>query len=342
MVRVGVLGVGFMGKMHFNVHRGNRKAKLIALSDLDPAKLAGDWSKIAGNIADARAAQVDLSGLKLYGDPAEMFGDPEIDLVDITLPTFLHAKYAIAALEAGKHVVCEKPMALTLADCDAMIAAAEKAKRVLVIAHCIRFWPEWMVLKQIVDGRKYGKVQSATFWRRSATPLWSWDGWLLDEKRSGGALVDLHIHDIDYVNYVFGVPKAVSARGVVGGVSKSAIDSVATQYFYDGGAQVTAEGSWTMAAGFGFDHGFLVSLEGATVEYDLKSGKPLTVHTKKGKSLQPKLPKNDGYVAELRYFVDCIGTGKKPSTVTAQDGRNALAVALAEGKSVRTGEKVAL
>jgi predicted dehydrogenase len=340
MVKVGILGLGFMGKMHFNVHRGNRKAKVVALADVDPKKLAGDWSAIAGNIADKRAAQVDLSGLRLHADPGDLFRDPDVDVVDITLPTFLHAKYAVAALRAGKNVICEKPMALTLGECDEMLAAANVAGRVLVVAHCIRFWPEWAALKQIVDSRKYGRVLSATFWRRSATPLWSWDGWLLDEARSGGAIVDLHIHDVDYINYLLGVPKAVCSRGVVGGVSKLAIDSVTTQYVYDGGPQVTAEGSWALMPGFGFDHGFLVALEEATVEYDAKAGLPLTVHPRRGKSRQPKVAKSDGYVAELRYFVDCIGAGKQPTVVTAQDGRNALAVTLAEARSVRTGERV--
>ena len=342
MVKVGIVGVGFMGKMHFNVYKNYPKARVVALADVDPVKRAGDWSRIGGNVEDKRAANVDLSGIRVYSKAEELFKDECVDVVDITLPTFLHAKYAVAALKAGKHVICEKPMALTLADCDRMMAAAKAAKRTLVIAHCIRFWPEWTVLKQIIKSGKYGKVKAARFYRMSLTPTWSWTNWLLDGKRSGGALVDLHVHDIDYVNYAFGVPKAVQSSGVVGGVSKTGIDSISTHYLYKDGAQIVAEAHWMAAPGFGFTHGFHVVLEKATIEFDAKSNTPLTIHEASGKSFQPEKPENDGYVTELRYFVDCIGAGKKPTTVTAQDGRNALKVALAEDKSVRTRKPVSL
>jgi len=342
MVKVGILGVGFMGTAHFRAYCAYRKAKVIALSDLNPKRLEGDWSDIAGNIEGAQAAGADISKMHLHADPADLFADPDVDVVDITLPTFLHAKYAIAALEAGKHVICEKPMACTLGDCDRMIAAAKKARRQLFIAHCIRFWPQFVVLKKLIDSKKYGKVLSATFWRRSSTPTWSWDNWLMDPKRSGGAIVDLHIHDTDFINYVFGVPKAVRSVGVVGGVSKAAVDSVVSQYIYKSGVQVTAEGSWAMAPGFGFTHGFCVVLEGATVEHDAKTATALTVHTVKGKTLTPRVPKLDGYVAELRHFVDCIAAGKGSGVVTPRDARNALAVCLAETKAVTSGRSVAI
>jgi 1,5-anhydro-D-fructose reductase (1,5-anhydro-D-mannitol-forming) len=340
MVKVGIVGIGFMGKQHFGAYRTLKTAKVVALSDLDPKKLAGDWRAIAGNIADPRAAQVDLSGLHLHAPPAALFRDSDVDVVDITLPTFSHAKYAVAALEAGKHVICEKPMAITVAECERMIAAAKAAKRLLFIAHCIRFWPEYVVLKKLVDSGKYGRVLSARFWRMSATPRWSWDGWLLDEKRSGSAAVDLHIHDTDLVNYVFGVPKAVRSVGAVGAVSNTGVDSLTTQYIYGRGAEVVATGNWIAAPGFGFTHGFCVCLEKATVEFDLKSKVPLTVHPMAGPSVQPKLPKDDGYLAELRHFVNCIAAGKPSSVVTAEDARDALKVALAEVKSVKTGKPV--
>lgn len=340
MVKVGLLGIGFMGKMHFNTYNAYRGSKVVALSDLDAAKLAGDWSKIAGNIEDARAAKVDLSGLKLYAEPAEMFRDPEVDVVDITLPTYLHAKYAVAALEAGKHVICEKPMAISLAECGQMLAAARAAGRLLFVAHCIRFWPEYKVLKQLIASGRYGKVLSASFWRKSSTPRWSWDNWLLDPARSGSAIVDLHIHDTDYVSYVFGLPAAVYASGAIGAVSNNGVDAVVTHYVYPGGPHVTAEGNWALAPGFGFTHGFCVVLEKATIEMDLKGGKPLTIHPLKGKSRTPRVPKDDGYVAELKHFVGCIAAGRPSDVVTAEDARAALTICLAEEESVRTGQAV--
>ena len=341
MVKIGVLGLGFMGQMHFNTLRACRGAKVVAICDTDPKKLAGDWG-VAGNIDDTRSEPVDLSGIVTYSDPGKLFADPDVDVVDITLPTFLHARNAIAALKAGKHVICEKPMALTVADCDKMIAGAKEAKRQLFVAHCIRFWPEWVVLKKLIDSKKYGKVLSATFWRKSATPKWSWSGWLMADERSGGAVVDLHIHDTDFINYAFGVPQSVSSTGVVGGVTKSAVDHLVSQYRYAKGPQVTAEGGWAMAPGFGFTHGFCVVFEKATVELDAKSGPPLTMHPVKGTSRTLAVPKGDGYSRELRHFVDCIASGTASPVVTAEGARDALKVCLAESKSVRTGKSVTI
>lgn len=339
MVKVGILGIGFMGTQHFRAYQGYRKARVTALSDLNPNRLTGDWSDIAGNI-EGGGGKADLRAVHLHAEPADLFADPDVDVVDITLPTFVHAQYAIAALRAGKHVICEKPMGITVAQCNRMIAAAKKARRLLFVAHCIRFWPEYLTLKKIIDSKRYGKVLSARFWRISATPTWSWDNWLMDEKRSGGAVTDLHIHDSDFVNYVFGVPKAVRSTGVVGAVSKSCVDAVTTQYIYPRGPEVVAHSGWIAAPGFGFTHGFCVCLERATVEHDAKSGTPLTVHTADGKSLTPRVPKHDGYVAELRHFVDCIAAGKRSDVVTAADARDALKVTLAEARSVKTGRVV--
>jgi len=174
--------------------------------------------------------------------------------------------------------------------------------------------------------------------RLAALPKWA--DWYWDPALSGGAVLDLHIHDTDFINYVFGLPKAVRSTGVVGGVTKSAIDHVVTQYVYPRGPQVTAEGGWAMAPGFGFTHGFCVVLEKATVEHDARSGLALTVHTRAGKTLKPKVPAGDGYIAELRHFVDCVAKGQAPTVVTPQAARDAVKVCLAEAKSVKTGREV--
>ncbi len=339
MVKVGILGIGFMGTQHFRAYRAYRKAEVTALSDLDPKKLTGDWSDIAGNI-EGGGGQVDLSDIRVHKDPTALFADPDVDVVDITLPTFLHAKYAYAALRAGKHVICEKPMAITLAECDKMIRAAKKARRHLYVAHCIRFWPEFAKLKELLDGTKYGKVLSARFWRVSATPTWSWDNWLMDEKRSGGAVVDLHIHDTDFVNSLFGPPKSVRSVGVVGSVSRSCVDSVTTQYVYEKGPEVVATGSWIAQPGFGFTHGFRVCTEKATIEHDAKSETRLMVHTADGETEKPRVARNDGYVAELQHFVDCIQADEESDVVSAEDARTALKVTLAEARSVKSGKAV--
>ena len=98
-------------------------------------------------------------------------------------------------------------MALTVTDCDRMIQAARKSGKILQIGHCVRFWPEYAKAKEIVDSGKYGRVVAAMFQRLGAAPGWSVDNWFINEKRSGGVALDLHIHDTDYVQYLFGMPK---------------------------------------------------------------------------------------------------------------------------------------
>ncbi len=142
MLKIGIAGLGFMGKMHYGVYSANPKAKVVAISDSDPKKLKGDWSAIAGNIGDASSKKVNLKGIRVYDRTEDLIRDPGVDVVDITLPTYLHAKYAGMALKLGKNVLCEKPMAMNPAECSRMLAAASSSEGVLMIGHCIRFWPE--------------------------------------------------------------------------------------------------------------------------------------------------------------------------------------------------------
>jgi 1,5-anhydro-D-fructose reductase (1,5-anhydro-D-mannitol-forming) len=340
-VRVGVVGIGFMGKMHFGVYKANPKSQVVAIADVDEKKLSGDWSAIAGNIGDASAKSVDLAGIKKYPDAMDLINDPEIDLVDITLPTYLHAKYTLAALAAGKHVLCEKPICNDLADARKVVAAAKKAKGLFMVAQCIRFWPEYAWTKEhVVEKQEFGKVLSASFRRLSGTPVWSWTNWLMDAKKSGSAAIDLHIHDVDYVRYLFGDPKAVWALGSVDAVSKGGgADHIVAQYRYPGVKQVTAEGGWAMAKGFGFEMSFILVCEKATVVYNCTKTPAFAVYTNSGETITPQVAAGDGYSREMDYFLDCIVEGRAPKTVTGTEALKSLALALAEVKSVKAGGK---
>jgi predicted dehydrogenase len=341
MIRVGVVGIGFMGKMHFGVHQASGKSRVVAIADVEGAKLKGDWSAIAGNIGDPSAKQVNLEGITTYAKAEELIHDHEVELVDITLPTYLHARYALAALKAGKHVLCEKPIALTMDEANEMVAAAKKAKGCFMVAQCIRFWPEYEVAKELVQRKTYGTVYSASFRRVSATPVWGWKNWLQKHKLSGGAVIDLHIHDIDYINDLFGLPKAVSAVGVT--KTSGGVDHIVANYtFARKNLQVTAEGGWGMHPAFPFSMAFTIVCEKATIDYSSAKSPSLTVYTADGKAVVPEVPSGHGYSREIDYFLGCIQEGRKPTRVTAETGRDALRVAWAEIASVRTGRRVAL
>ena len=211
MINVGIIGFGFMGKMHFNCYRKMKNVRVAAMCDIEPDKFTRKGGT-AGNIKGADKP-LDFTGVELFHDFDAMLKKADLDAISITLPTYLHCEYTLKALKAGLNVLCEKPMAMTVQECEKMAAAAQKSRRILQVGHCIRFWPEYAKTKEIIDSGKYGKVKAATFQRLSLTPTWSWQNWLLDNRKSGGANLDLHIHDSDYVQYLFGMPKSVFSRG---------------------------------------------------------------------------------------------------------------------------------
>jgi predicted dehydrogenase len=342
MVKVGLIGIGFMGNMHFGCYRDNPKAQIVAIADINKKKLSGDWSDIVGNIAGG-AGKVDLTGIRTYDSAEKLIGDADIEYVDICLPTYMHPKHAIMALEAGKHVLCEKPIALTVKDADRMIAAAKKARRNLMIGQCIRFWPEWAWLKDVIKKKKYGRVMSVHFSRLSPLPTWGWKNWLAQAQYSGGAAVDLHIHDTDFVCYVFGVPKkvtSVAAKGPTGGY-----DHIETTYHYANNIKITADGGWEGHAAFPFRMAYQVFCQNATIEYDCRLDPPLGIYLKDGSvrtGTDEKIPATDGYHAEINYYVDCIAAKRKPTLCRPEDARTSLAVIHKEIASAERNATVAI
>jgi predicted dehydrogenase len=206
-------------------------------------------------------------------------------------------------------------------------------------AMCLRFWPQWLWVKEAVDEGRYGRVLAARFRRASEPPGWSKD--FLDGAKSGGALLDLHIHDADFVQFCFGRPRAVFATGFT--LLSGAIDYVSAIYQVAGGASVTAEGTWVMTEGHGFNMAYTFIFERATVDYDLARGAKALRLFEKGRELRTiSLEGPDGYTAELSHMVESIRAGRGPSVVTAGDGLGAVEICEAEEESVRTGQIVRL
>jgi len=228
-VRVGIIGMGFMGRMHLAGYRKLPDAKVTAMADIDEEKRRGKAGD-AGNLGDT-GFQFDIKSFEqVYDSGFKLIEDPAIDLVDICVPTCDHKDLFVAAVEAGKHVLCEKPMAVRPADVTAMVAAGKNAKGAVMIAQCIRFWPAYVLLKEYVNSRKFGKCKSVILCRQGGKGMWS--PWYYQAAVSGGALYDLHVHDTDYVNFLFGRPESVSSIGSVGGTSDKGVDHVVTHYYY--------------------------------------------------------------------------------------------------------------
>ena len=338
MTRVGIIGLGFMGKMHFRCYQAMDHVEVVAICDTDSAKFA-DTAGVAGNIEGAEAP-LDFTGIELYDNFDKMLAEAKLDAVSVTLPTYMHREYALKTLEAGVNVLCEKPMALNVEDGQAMLAEAQQSGRLLQIGHCIRFWPEYAKTKEIVDSGQYGKVLAATFQRLSLTPTWSWQGWLMDGAKSGSAALDLHIHDSDFVQYLFGMPKAVFSRAA-GGPSGE-YDHIVTQYVYDNDRVITAEGGWSMAPTFGFEMSFNVLLEQATIVYDCTRDPAFRVCPTEGDAYSPEVAAGDGYSNEIEHFVKAVRGESVPDIITPQQSIDSVRLVLAEKQSAATCEKVVL
>jgi len=338
MLRIGIAGLGFMGRMHYKCYKALENARVVAVCDLNP-NIEEDTKKAIGNVGETEEA-VDFTGLKLYTDYEKMLKEAKLDAVSITLPTYLHADFSIKALQAGLNVLCEKPMALNVQDCERMIAQANRSGKVLQIGHCVRFWPEYAKAKEIIDSGKYGKVIAATFQRLGAAPAWSADNWFMNEKRSGGVALDLHIHDTDFVQYLFGLPRAVSSLGAKGPGGE--LLHIATQYLYDDDKAVIAEGSWAMTPSFGFEMSFNIALETATIVYDLTRKPAFKVCPAEGQSITAEVEKGDGWFLEIAHFVKTISGQKVKPVTTLEQSLNSVKIVEAEKESIRKRQKISI
>jgi len=333
-IKVGILGLGFMGNCHFNAYKGVEKARVTVLCDCDDNKLRDD-SRVAGNISGA-GQKKDLTGIKTYSEASRLLADPEVDVVDITLPTYLHAEWTIKALKAGKHVICEKPMALSSPDARKMVSASRQARRQLFIGHCIRFWPAYEVARAIIRSGRYGKVLSAVFSRISPKPTWSWNNWLLNPKLSGNAALDLHIHDADFILYLFGSPKAVSSHG--SGSARSGFEHIVTSYDFAKKNVVIAEGGWGYENKYPFSMTFRIAMEKASLA--LHADGKLTLYQSGRDPEIVVVPPGDGYGRELVHFVDCIAAGKKSRIVSPESAMLSVKLIETEIKSAAAGKSI--
>jgi predicted dehydrogenase len=336
-VNVAVVGLGFMGVTHIKTYQRLKAAKVVAVCDSVRLPVNGVLAGVAGNITGSGALDLGRK-IKVYRALEEVLADPEVDLVDLCVPTPLHSEQSIAALKAGKHVLCEKPLSLTSARARDIVRAAESASGFFMPAMCMRFWPGWSCLKEVVTAKTYGKVLAARFRRMSPPPSWS-KATYARASQTGGALFDMHIHDTDFVQFLFGRPASVFSAGVIR--ADDSIDHVVTQYHFPGGPAVYAEGSWLLTGGFNMS--YTVLCERATLDFDSARGAEALLVTEQGKPQRVvKTDGSDGYTGEIRYLLEAIQSGKAPKVVTARDGLNAVQICEAEAKSVRTGRVVSL
>ena len=296
-LKVAEIGMGGISGAHVPSWNRMEDVELVAICDIRPEMM------------DRYDGQTTA---RKYTDFDEMLESEEIDVLDITLPTYMHADYAVKALSRGIHVVSEKPISLRREDVARVYEAAEKNDRYFMVAHVLRFWPEYIYLKDCIDSGRYGKLVSGTMTRIGGIPVASWDGWMQDPERSGMVPFDLHIHDLDFLVYTLGKPEV---EHIFHGM-----DYMHTIYRY-GDVRIACESAWFHAP-VQFSATFRMQFEKAVLEFN---GGSLRIYKEDwtisdlnmASSIEEGcyVPQSDGYFNELRYFIDCVKDGMKPEVI---------------------------
>ena len=300
MIKVGLIGCGFMGGMHAACYAAlaDKGVKVTAVSDARPEFLE---------------KMVQQTGAKGYASSEELIKQADVDVVDICLPTYLHAATACAAMEAGRDVFCEKPICLQDEEAQQILEVKNRTGRKMMIGQVIRLWDEYAWLKKTVDAGTYGRVLSGVFQRVSSRPGWASNNWLSSASLPGGVAVDMHIHDVDFVRYLLGDPDRIQA-----GANRDKdgmIKHIFAIYNYGKDVAVSIEASWDYPATFPFSATFRVKLEQATITYDANG---LTVYPEQGEPFHPEIEQQysgensiggnisslGGYYNELKYFIE--------------------------------------
>jgi predicted dehydrogenase len=347
MTNVGIIGVGFMGMIHYLAYQRLGGAKVVALCETDPVRLAGDWTSIKGNFGP-RGEKMDLTGIAQYPEVSEMLADPNVEMVDICLPPALHAETAVAALKAGKHVFCEKPIALNPADAERMVDTARQNGRMLMIGHVLPFFAEYNFAYKAITGGQYGKLLGGHFKRVISDPTWLPS--FYDPRTTGGPMLDLHVHDAHFIRLVCGMPKSVHS---VGNMRGEVVERFTTQFRFDDPAMVvTAASGVIYQQGRPFTHAYEIYLQKATLffEYAAIAGlddivTPVTVLTEDGKAHRPQLGSGDpidAFAGELGEAVRAIAAGSPSPILAGELARDAVILCQRQTESVQTGRQVAV
>jgi predicted dehydrogenase len=296
MLHIGIAGVGGLGQLHLKNYLARPDVAVTAL-----ATRTGTVHNVDTNLG-AGHPSFDIGSIRCDTGYESLCDDPAIDVVSVNLPTDLHAAAVIRALENGKHVFSEKPMALAADDARAMIAAAETADRRLMIGHCLRFAPVYLAAEKVIRGGAYGRPLLARFTRSGGIPTWGSQNWFQDPARSGGAVVDLHIHDIDLCVWWWGRPQSITATGVDANLVHSA-------WRYADGPAVQFESTWEPATSSPFRYSFQVVFEHATLMFDSRNDHGLQLA--RDKEVVPvDVAEGCPYAAEDNYFLDVVIDGK--------------------------------
>jgi predicted dehydrogenase len=321
MIKLGLIGAGFMGSTHsacYEILSKQKDLKVTAIADLDSTKAKKAAEKF---------------GAKVYSSAQELLDNANVNTVDICLPTYLHAEYGVKAMKKGFNVFIEKPVCLKEDEAETLLKTQAETGAKVMVGQCIRMWDEYVFLKDMIENKQYGELKTAVFKRISPRPNWSWNNWILDSNKSGSAVLDLHIHDVDYVRYILGEPDSIKVS-----VSRNEenIDHVFSMYSYDkGNKHVLIEGGWDYPSNVSFEMEYRVNFQKAAVVFNSGSSPSIKVYMENGEQYTPDFNQEfvaesdelggnisslGGYFNELKYFIECILNKSPIETAPLEEG----------------------
>ena len=321
-MRVGLIGAGFMGGVHLEAYASIPDVEVVGIAD---ARI------------EAAVAGAEMVGARPYASYEDLVAGEDVEVVDVCLPTAFHRDLAVRAAGEGRHVILEKPIARTMEDAQQILDAFSGDGPRLFVGHVVRFFPEYVGIKQKFDAGDLGTVGVIRTSRRSPFLL-GWNDWYADWRVSGGVLLDLVIHDFDYLRWTLGEVERVYARGMLGR-EYNRLDYVLVTLRFESGAIAHVEGHWGYPGPFNYS----IEVAGSEALVTVNSTEPAALQMIGGSQEEiPNLASGASpYEKELEHFIHCIATGEEP-IVQAQEACEALRIGLAATESVLTGEPVTL
>lgn len=326
MKRIGIIGAGNIARVH------------LAGWQRLPVEVVGYYDVVP----DAAQRFAQQYGGKAFDDLPSLLAS--VDIVDVCSPSHAHKDNVLAAAAAGKAIVCEKPLARHLADCEAIVAGCAQAKVPLFVAQVVRFFPQFAKAKRVIESGAIGKPGVIRTIRAGSYPRWG--SFFSNFELSGGVILDVGIHDIDFQRWCMGEVERVFARGLTF-TGKGERDHALITLRFRSGAVGHIEAGWAAPPGQWRTH-LEICGDGGMIEWDAEENSPIAQIMRNeagtGKIYSehsPTAPADDPYYAELAHFFHSLETGQ-PFAVTPHDGLMAVKIALAAIESVRTGNVIEL
>ena len=329
MLKYAIIGFGGLGRVHLsNLNRLSKEGydlNLVAICGTTAEKFK---ESVSLNLGDVDCSDIDISNCSFYDDYKELIDKENPDFIVSAVPTYLHKEVAVYALSHGINVFSEKPMALNVESCEEMIKASKNNNAFLMIGQCLRFDSAFVKLKEYVENTTFGRVSRAEFTRYSQTPLWTWNNWILKEDKSGGCIIDMHIHDVDLINWIFGTPKSIHS---VMTENKVEAEAIFTQYEMKDGTLILSSADWSMPQKFPFEAKCLVNFEKATVVIKDNS---VVVYTD-NEVIEETFDGESYFYNEMKDFVECITKKCTSETTSTESILDTVKIVMAEVKSAK-------